>query len=300
MHQIFYRGLRMTAHHISLGGRSIISILRILYHSKYEKTPLAESGRRLLVCGNGPSLGKQLQENQEVFQANDVLCVNLFSTTEYFFKIKPRYYCMITPACFADPVTVPADARKQIDAAWSGLEQADWEMELIIPRYYKKSRHLQERVKKLSIHVRYLNWTSFSGWDFLQDYFLKKQLCTPAAQTVLIAATYYGICKGYKEIILLGAEMNWFRELEVDEGNNAYFNDSHYYGEKNKQRLMDGQGRAMSVAELLEYNALALRQYMFLADYAGKRNCAIYNATPNSLVQAFPRLALSSLHESDV
>jgi hypothetical protein len=293
---ILYTVLRAIAHYISIGLRSIISVLRILYHSKYEKVPQVESNRRLIVCGNGPSLGKQLEENQEVFQANDVLCVNMFSTTEYFFKIKPRYYCMIDPGFFADPATITSDERKELDAVWAALERADWKMELILPRYFKKSRHLQERVRNLSINVRYLNMETFSGWGFLHEFFLKKQLCAPMAQTVLIAAVYYGLCRAYKEIVLLGAESNWFKELEVDENNQVYINDSHYYGENNRRLLMAAGGRTLSIAEGLESDARAFRQYMFLASYATKRKCAIYNATPNSMLDAFPRIEIEELN----
>ena len=296
MLRTIYRMLRVVARHLLLALRSLMSTLRILYHSKYEKIPKVNGNKRLISCGNGPSLGQQLQENADVFQSNDVLCVNMFSTTEYFFKIKPRYYCLIDPDCFADSETITEDGRKQIDAAWAALERADWEMELILPRYFKKSRYLQERVRTLSINVRYLNMETFSGWGFLQDFFLKKQLCAPMAQTVLITAIYYGLCRGYKQIVLLGAESNWFKELEVDENNQVYINDSHYYGKNNRRLLMAAGGRTLSIAEGLESDARAFRQYMFLASYAIKRKCAIYNATPNSMLDAFLRIEVEKLY----
>lgn len=295
MLRTIYRMLRVVARHLLLALRSLMSTLRILYHSKYEKIPKVNGNKRLIICGNGPSLGKQLQENADVFQSNDVLCVNQFSATEWFFSIKPRYYCIMDPVSASDPEILIADIRQRIDVAWAALESVDWEMELILPRYFQRSKYLRERVRRLSIHVRYLNTAEFSGWPFLQNYFLKKQLCAPGAQTVLIAAVYYGICKGYKEIILLGAEMSWFKEIEVDEENHVYFNYSHFYGEKNKRRLMNENGIPISVAEELEYEARAFREYMFLAAYAKKMKCAIYNATPNSLVDAFERKRLSSL-----
>ena len=111
----------------------------------------------------------------------------------------------------------------------------------------------------------------------------------------MIAAVYYGICKGYKEIVLLGAETNWVKELEVDEENQAYFNDSHYYGEKNKRLLIDAWGRPISIAEALESDARVFRQYMFLDAYAKRKKTLIYNATSNSLVDAFSRLSLGRL-----
>ena len=295
MLRTIYRMLRVVARHLLLALRSLMSTLRILYHSKYEKISQIHGNRRLIVCGNGPSLGKQLQEHIGVFQSNDVLCVNQFSATDCFFRVKPKYYCIMDPVSASDPATLTADARQRIDAAWRGLEQADWEMELILPRYFQKSKYLQERVKRLSIPVRYLNLTEFSGWRWLHDYFLSKQLCSPGVQTVLIAAVYYGICKGYKEIVLLGAETNWVKELEVDEENQAYFNDSHYYGEKNTRLLIDAWGRPISIAEALESDARVFRQYMFLDAYAKRKKTLIYNATSNSLVDAFSRLSLGRL-----
>lgn len=296
MIRMIYRMLRMVAWQLSLALHSAVGILRILLHSKYERIPQVNADKRLIVCGNGPSLGKQLQEKMDIFQANDVLCVNQFSDTEWFFVVKPRYYCIMDPTSVSDPLSLTADIRQRIDAIWSGLERVDWEMELILPRIFQKSKYLRPRVARLSIRVRYLNQTEFTGWKFLQRFFFRKQLCLPGAQTVLVAAIYYGICKGYKEIVLLGAEANWVKELEVDEDNHVYFNDTHFYGRENKRRLIDGWGRAISVAEELEVDARVFRQYMLLDTYAKKEHCAIYNATPNSLVDAFSRLPLDKFH----
>lgn len=272
---------------------SILEAIRVLYHAKYEKIPLVESGKRLIVCGNGPSLQNQLQDNMAVFQGHDVLCVNQFASTQWFGMVRPRYYCIMDPVCASDPQILTEDMRKKLDDAWAALERVDWKMELLLPRDLKKSRYLQDRVRRLSVPIRYLNMHTFSGWKFLQTYFLKKQLCSPGAQTVLIAALYYGICKGYEKIILLGAETNWVKGLNVDETNQPYFREEHCYGTAEKRMLVDGWGRTISVAEELECEARVFRQYMFLDRYARSQDCVIYNATPDSLVDAFARTALT-------
>ena len=279
-----------------LALRSMISMARMIKNSRPVEIRKVPPGKRLLVCGNGPSLREQLETQLPIFQENDVICVNAMSDTDWFSLVRPKYYCLMDSAAVELPELLTPYSKQVVDGIWAGLEKADWEIELILPRQFQKSAYLRERLKKVACSVQYINTTHFDGYSCLRDFFLRKQLCAPAVQTVLVAALYYGICKGYDRIYLLGSEMNFIKGIEVDENNGLSVNYTHFYKGKKQRRLADAYGNAIPIAEVLEADARVFRQYMFLEAYAKKMGVKIYNATPRSWVDAFERVELSRIH----
>lgn len=275
--------------------KTIESCIRILLHSKYQRIDQSGAGRTLIVCGNGPSLGEQIDKYPEIFQNNDVLCVNAMCTTEWFHKVKPRYYCLMDPASIRDPKELALNVRQIVDTIWAGFSSVDWHMELIVPRYFAKSMFFHERIQNLKIPIRYINLLSFEGFSFIGDWLLRKQLCSIGGQTVVTAAVFFGICKGYKDIYLLGAELNWLKSVVVDENNNLYFDDSHFYGTEVRRFMADEFGNPIHIAEYLWGERRSFQEYEMLEAYSKKRGTKVYNATPNSLVDAFERKQLKVL-----
>lgn len=279
-----------------LALRSMISMVRMIKNSRPVEIRKVPTGKHLLVCGNGPSLRGQLETQLPIFQENDVICVNAMSDTDWFSLVRPKYYCLMDSAAVELPELLTPYSKQVVDGIWAGLEKADWEIELILPRQFQKSAYLRERLKKVACSVQYINTTYFDGYSCLRDFFLRKQLCAPAVQTVLVAALYYGICKGYDRIYLLGSEMNFIKGIEVDEDNGLFVNYAHFYNGKKQRRLADAYGNAIPIAEVLEADARVFRQYMLLEAYAKKMGVKIYNATPRSWVDAFERVELSRIH----
>ena len=280
---------------IILALRSCIGVLKILKNSTYAPIDKIKQGKKLIVCGNGPSLKSQMEKYLQTFQDNDVICVNAMSNTDWFTVIKPRYYCLMDPAAVELPERLLLENRKIVDGLWSGLERADWGMDLVLPRSFQRSAYLKERLKRVSCTVQYINTTPFDGYSFLRDFFLRKQLCAPIIQTVVIAAVYYGICKGYDDIYLVGSEMNFAKRIEVDEDGMLCFNDTHFYAKEHKRFFLDANGRPISIAEFLEADARVFREYMFLEEYSKKMGVKIYNATPGSWIDAFERIDLKMI-----
>ena len=280
--------------------KTIESCIRILLHSKYQRIDQSGEGRTLIVCGNGPSLGEQIDKYPEIFQNNDVLCVNAMCTTEWFHRVKPKYYCIMDPASIRDPKELIPKIRQRLDIMWDGFSFVDWDMELIVPRYFAKSIFFHERIQKLKIRIRYINLLSFEGVSFIGDWMLRRQLCSIGGQTVVTAAVFFGICKGYKEIYLLGAELNWLKSVVVAEDNTLYFDDSHFYGTEARRLMADEFGNPMHMTEYLWCERRSFQEYEMLEAYSKKRGTKVYNATPNSLVDAFERKQLKVLMPSKI
>lgn len=280
--------------------KTIKSCIYILLHSRYQPIDCSGEGRTLIVCGNGPSLGEQIDTYPEIFQNNDVLCVNAMCTTEWFHKVKPKYYCIMDPGSIYDPKKLTPYMRQRLCIMWDSFTSVDWDMELIVPRYFAKSKFFHERIQKLKIRIRYINLLSFEGFSFVGDWALRKQLCSIGGQTVVTAAVFFGICKGYKEIYLLGAELNWLKSVVVAEDNTLYFDDSHFYGTENRRMMADEFGKPIHMAEYLGYERRSFQEYEMLEAYSKKRGTKVYNATPNSLVDAFERKQLKWLRSFKV
>lgn len=282
---------------VLLSAKTAKSCLYILMHAKYQPIERTEEGRLLLVCGNGPSLGRQIELFLDVFQKHDVLCVNSFCTTEYFHQVKPRYYAFMCPDVAHDPGDETDFVRDRIEAQWAGLDSVDWEMELIVPHYFVRFPYFEKRIKKLNacIRVRYINLLTFEGFMSIRNWSLKKQLSSIGGQNTVTAAVFYGICKGYGEIYLLGTELDWFKSITVDEENNLYHDDTHFYGTTGRLPLSEFGGR-ITLSEYLGSNVRTFQEFERLREYAENGGgTTIYNATPNSMVDAFERRRLETL-----
>jgi hypothetical protein len=123
-------------------------------------------------------------------------------------------------------------------------------------------------------------------------------LFLPPVQNVLTAAVMLAITIGFKEIYLIGADHSWHQDVTVGEDNHMYLIHRHFnraskplpmYNRPHEPR------RPMRVDEWLFLLRRTFRSYHFVAEYARHRGANIYNATPGSFIDAFPRRRLSSM-----
>ena len=123
------------------GQKSIICLQRVLMQGNWEKLEcnLGNKNKSLWVLGNGPSLATQLREHLDVFLQHDIMCVNHFASTEYFEKLKPRYYIMMDPDFFGERYNCPLQEKKRVEKTFENIQKKlTWDMFLIIPVRAKK------------------------------------------------------------------------------------------------------------------------------------------------------------------
>lgn len=53
--------------------------------------------RTASILANGPSLKLEIEDLEKDKCEDDILVVNYFANTEYFEKIRPKYYCLADP-----------------------------------------------------------------------------------------------------------------------------------------------------------------------------------------------------------
>lgn len=234
------------------------------------------------ILANGPSLRNvHFEKNEEI----DYCMMNFSSLGDLFFSIKPKYHILIDPIFFLNENNEFIERFKNVD----------WEMCLLIPyqfRHEAKTKYGTNRcISIIPIHCLGIS----DGFVFrrIAFRFFRRGVAMPDPQNVLVAAVYSMINSGYSKIMIYGAEHSWLESISVNSDNVVCISDDHFYKNKTSSRspYLKVDGSTYFMHELLRDFAKAFASYHFLqeyADYLGNVN--IYNCTPNSFIDAFPRI----------
>ena len=97
---------------------------------------------------------------------------------------------------------------------------------------------------------------------------------------------------GYKEILIFGADHSWMKTLSVTDGNEVVSIQPHFYKDgEDEQNRVRHEYRNYRLHQIVESFAIAFKSYHDIAQYAASRCIKVYNATPGSFIDAFPRIA---------
>ncbi|MDE6243997.1 MAG: hypothetical protein K2M14_08330, partial [Muribaculaceae bacterium] len=110
---------------------------------------------------------------------------------------------------------------------------------------------------------------------------------------VLIPSIMIGIRLGFRQIILCGADHTWSRTLGVDDENRVISVQPHFYKDSaSEQKRVNTEYEGYHLHDILKSLYIAFRSYHEIAAYASRRGVSIHNATPGSMIDAFPRCSL--------
>lgn len=244
-------------------------------------TPPAPA-RRLIILGNGPSLRQIIDGHADLLAETETMAVNFAANTPEYFNLRPARYILTDPHFFEG-----AEKDPNVRRLWENLQKTSWDMTLHVPA--------RRKIPALpaNIRVQRYNMTPGEGLRWVCRRLYKLGMATPRPRNVLIAALMEAIRSGYEEIYLTGADHSWPHTLYVDGQNRVVSVQPHYY-QDNKEELE-------RVADVYSYRrmhdvlgnmAVAFRSYHQVRDYADWRGVKIYNATPESLIDAFERRPL--------
>jgi len=268
------------------------ALKRYLLH---RRIPKAE-GTRVIIAGNGPSLGTQLKTHLSILEKEPILCVNHFVDSPDFSLIKPRYYCMLDPNFFLTHLSEEREKKREI--TFENLNRlTTWDMDLFFP-LLPGQIILENYLTSPRLHMHICN--IFPGFTLpgIRNLVYRTGFFMPPPQNVLIAAIFQAINMGYKEIYLLGAEHSWLQDLCVKENNLLYIVHRHFSGKTEFTPMYKAAPKnteTFKVHELLGAFRRTFRSYWLLKEYAASRGTVIYNATPDSYIDAFERRDLSTL-----
>lgn len=277
---------------MSRTGQSLKSIIKLALQSRSSSVTRADrNGRPLLILGNGPSLAANIAEDMDILRANDTLAVNFAANTDEFLDIRPCYYLLMDPYYFN-----PANPDPNVARLFDRLNRlVTWDMTLFIPTRRNPALF---GIKNPHIRFRHFNPVGVEGYAWLERLAIRCRRGLPRPRNVLIPAIMIGIWLGYKEIYLLGADHSWLRTLDVDENNNVVSIQPHFYadGEEEHKRVAT-MFRDTRLHELLGSFTIAFKSYHAIRRYIDGSDISIYNATPGSYIDAFPRRSVRQMHK---
>ena len=278
------------------------TIARIILFSKF--FPGIRNEKRdkdLVILGNGPSLVGSLKKHKDFLSDKDLMCVNHFPRTEFYEQLRPAYYMSIAPDLWLDDID--KQFVEQSNILFDEMaKKTTWKIQFFFPYEARKYKRWQKKLlTNKNINIIYINQIPSEGWKFFRHWVFRHNLGMPRPHNVMIPSIFTGLNLGYKKIYLIGADHSWLPEITVNEDNIALINQKHFYDiEDSKHQTLDKRGKGhRRLHEILHKFMLAFAGYFVLKEYAESLNAEIFNATPNSYIDAFDRIDLNKINTTD-
>lgn len=251
--------------------------------------PQAIDNDTIIILGNGPSLRDTLDRHLDVLKHHRLMAVNFAANTPEYHQLKPCDYVLADPHFFNG-----RDTDENVRCLWENIRLTDWPLHLHVPvKYAAMARNL---LKDTPIEISSFSMIPASGLESATHAAIRHRQAMPRPRNVMIPALMQAIHCGYKKIILVGADHTWTRSLSVDDNNCVVNFQTHFYTDSKSERNRQAQCHTtVRLHNILESMAIAFRSYHEVAAYARRCHISIYNATPGSFIDAFPRCSLSGL-----
>lgn len=265
---------------------SVKSVAKLALHSRRCRISKAsDSDQPIIIMGNGPSLADTMRDSAEALRKYPLMAVNFAANAEEFYRFRPTYYVL------ADPVFFQSTDHPNVARLWENLtKRIDWGMTLYVPMKFMKTA---QQIAKGRLNIEGFNMIGVEGYGWLENAAYSSGRGMPRPRNVLIVAIMVAMKMGYREIYLTGADHSWTRTLEVDEDNIVVSVQPHFYKDNDAERQrVASVYKNIRLHELLLSFHIAFKAYFAIARYARRRNVEIYNSTPGSFIDAFPRRAL--------
>ncbi len=276
---------------LSKGCATIGSLVKVALLSRKVSAPAGKPQRDLIILGNGPSLPGCIENNRDLVETSDRMAVNFAANTPEFLQLQPELYILADGHFFNGYSTDP-NVRK----LWENISSASWDMTLFVP--YKFHHQATQLLAKhgndnsgVRIKVRTFNLTPLEGYPGVIYPLMRLGMGMPRPRNVMIPAIMTAIREGYRKIYLFGADHTWTRTLSVDEENFVVSVQPHYYEDNDKEhQRVRSTYAGLHLHDVLGSMTVAFRSYWEIAAYADSLGVSIINATPGSMIDAFPRI----------
>lgn len=266
-------------------AKSLKSICKLILSTRKATYPRGEHARPLVILGNGPSLAETIAAHGDYIASDtDAMAVNFAANTPEFRRLRPKYYILADPHFFANP----DDAN--VSRLLENIRTVDWPMTLFLPFAARRGCPLRPTEH---LRIEYYNAVGAEGFGWIEKIAFDSRRAMPRPRNVLIPAIMTGICMGYGDIYITGADHTWTATITVDDDNHVLTRQPHYYKEDNKEeKRIRKEYLKYPLHSILYSFYLAFKAYHIIASYADRRGVRIYNSTPGSMIDAFPRKPL--------
>jgi hypothetical protein len=269
---------------------TIFSIARSLFTHRLVYQNDIQLNKPASILGSGPSLKEELMNNS--FSSSDVWVVNDFAISEYYSKIKPKYYIFADPDYWIES----SEPNNQREEVFNQITMnTDWDMVILFPNKALRNCSLLN-IAKNNLKIKILGFNTFIFKlhnTSITNFNLKYNLTAPT-QNVIAAAIYIAINLGYKRIEIFGADHSWTEDLRVNNKNQVCLIDRHFYDSENQIYYLKPWKKAaandfFSMYEILKTLSNIFLQYEYLQRYAIENDVTVNNCTPNSFIDSFQK-----------
>ena len=250
-----------------------------IFHRKILKVTKSQKnkylGQSVIVFANGPSVREIDPEKIALYQSKGfkVIAVNSFSLASQAEIITPDIMVLSDPFYFGtysgNKELDTIDNRDLINKALAKIKLSA-SLNFIPIQYYKNA----------SIGNKYGIMAFRNPFsDNVTD--ITKPHCY-VGMTAYLALAVAGYL-GFKNIYISGFDNSWFKSLQVDEENQLYMDNSHFYDSGNHQTIKVDKADGRDVGHYLYI------QHFLFRDLKMFRKLPIVNLDKNSLTDAFPK-----------
>ena len=269
-------------------GDSLKSIVKLaLKSSKSTVSKVASSDDSIIIMGNGPSLNDAIENSFDKLTTIPTLAVNFAANAPQFTQLRPRYYVL------ADPHFFVATDDVNVKKLMNNLSSIDWAMTLFVPFEAKKRGFV---IDNENVKVEYFNFLAVEGFEWLENWAYASGRGMPRPRNVLIPSIMIAMKLGYGNIYVTGADHSWTKTLLVNERNEVVSIQPHFYKEdEQEQKRIKVDYLKYPLHQIIYSFYVAFKAYHKIQRYALHRGVKVYNSTPESFIDAFPRKSLSDI-----
>lgn len=238
----------------------------------------------IIIMGNGPSLNDTIANHFEALTSTPTLAVNFAANAPQFIDLKPRYYVL------ADPHFFVAKDNVNVAKLMDNLSKVDWSMTLFVPFEAKKQGF---SIQNDNVKIEYFNFLAVEGFKWLENWAYSSGRGMPRPRNVLIPSIMIAMKLGYGNVYITGADHSWTKTLSVNERNEVVSIQPHFYKEdENEEKRIKVDYLKYPLHQIVHSFYVAFKAYHDIQRYALHRGVNIYNATPESFIDAFPRKSI--------
>lgn len=262
------------------------------------KAPLLKGKKRVAVLMNGPSL-KSVDIGNLAEKYDNLIVGNHFAETNLYEQLRPSTY-IIQDSYFWKHDILDHYIEKR-ERLYSYLnKKTSWPLQLYFP-HFANFNLIKNKVTNGNISInRYYAWYIKSNNTFFDSYIKPHRVlfylwahnyCAPPPENLLVGATYLSYLKGANVIDIYGADMSFFRSLEVNQKTNRVgIHQNHFYGTEFHEHYKDKQGREpTSIAHELKKWSKVFETFETLNTFYERVGTKVYNCGSNSFIDAFER-----------
>lgn len=265
---------------------AVASYVKVLLLSKRPSPAGFPKDESLIIMGNGPSLRETIANHSDILKKSKTLAVNFAANADSYFDLMPDFYVLADPHFFKIE-TGGKSSDPNVVRLWDNIASTNWDMTLYIPCNAKIPEPISANSRIL---VKRYNLTPGEGLAGPVHWLFRKGFAMPRPRNVLIASIMIALREGYRDILIVGADHTWSRDLWVDDKNRVISVQKHFYKDNEKEFERVAQEYAgYHLHDIMNSLTIAFRSYHQIKAYGDKIGAKITNCTPGSFIDAFPR-----------